>query len=72
MIVPILTGNPAGKCSAIKSLSLAKWVLLIAYITQQGNDKNEITATMKILEIGYFNFDVMPHYITNMIKLFCT
>ena len=54
MIVPILTGNPAGKCSAIKSLSLAKWVLLIAYITQQGNDKNEITTTMKILEIGYY------------------
>lgn len=30
IILPILTGNPAGKWSAIKSLSFAKWVLLIA------------------------------------------
>ena len=34
---PILTGKPAGSCNVIKSLSLAKWALLMAIKSIMGN-----------------------------------
>ena len=35
--LPILTGNPAGSCSVMKSLSLAKWALLMAIRSMIGS-----------------------------------